>query len=96
MSLDIAGGRPRINAKQSLAIIRRELVVPAVGDSCADYCKLDNNNKNSIILSEYFFFGSLHICNKVTAGRKNVGLTLPVKSSIYRVNLPMYFPFSMF
>ena len=51
MSVDIAGGRPRINAKQSSAIIRRELVVPAVGDICADYCKLDNNNKNSIILS---------------------------------------------
>ena len=27
MSVDIAGGRPRINAKESSAIIRRELVV---------------------------------------------------------------------
>ena len=50
MSVDIAGGRPRINTTQSSAIIRREFVLPAVGDICADYCKLVNNNKNSIIL----------------------------------------------
>ena len=55
MSVDIAGGRSRINAKQSSAIICRELVVPAAGDICTDYCKLDNNNKNSIILSMNYF-----------------------------------------
>ena len=45
-----------MNAKKSSAIIRHELVVLAVGDICADYCKLDNNNKNLIILSINNFY----------------------------------------
>ena len=62
MSVDIAGGGPRINEKQSSAIIHCELVVPAVGDICSDYCKLDNNDKNSIVLSMNNFFLETFIC----------------------------------
>ena len=93
MSVDIAGGRPWINAKQSSAIIRRELGSSqneSVGDIYTDYFKLDNNNKNSIILSmNNFSLDTFIYAIKWLHWEKNMGLTLPVESSVYQVNLPM-------
>ena len=63
--------------------------LPAVGDIYADYSKLDNN-KNSIILSmNNFSLETFIYAIKWPHWEKNVGLTLPVESSVYRVNLPM-------